>query len=142
MVSQGCARKWAILMKTQGEAEGQISSDFSKFYSQMFGKGPQSIRVASVNSVIVIVTQNLLTNSEKLLVRSDSGRVMIRDIRKGLMESGRIELTKIVSDATGEEIHNVHHDFIVDGEESFVFSLEKAPKYRTNTNGQGKLAYR
>jgi uncharacterized protein YbcI len=143
MVSQGCARKWAILMKTQGEAEGQISSDFSKFYSQMFGKGPQSIRVASVNSVIVIVTQNLLTNSEKLLVRSDSGRVMIRDIRKGLMESGRIELTKIVSDATGEEIHNVHHDFIVDGEESFVFSLEKSPKYRIkDNNGQDKLAYR
>lgn len=129
-------------MKTQGEAEGQISSEFCKFYSQMFGKGPKNIRVASVNSIIVIITQNLLTNSEKLLIRSDSGRAMIRDVRKGLIDSGRIELTKIVSDATGEEIHNVHHDFIVDGEESFVFSLEKAPKYRTNTNGQGKLAYR
>ena len=129
-------------MKTQGEAEGQISSEFSKFYSQMFGKGPKNIRVASVNSIIVIIAQNLLTNSEKLLVTSESGRKMMRDVREGLIDSGRIELTKIVSDATGEEIHNVHHDFIVDGEESFVFSLEKAPKYRANTNGQAKLAYR
>lgn len=142
MVSQGSERNQAILMKTQGEAEGQISSEFCMFYSQMFGKGPKAIRVVSVNSIIVIIAQNLLTNSEKLLVTSESGRRMIRDVRKGLIDSGRIELTKIVSEATGEEIHNVHHDFIVDGEESFVFSLEKAPVFRTNTNGQGKLVHR
>ena len=141
MVSQGSAEK-RTTMKTQGETEAQIGSEFSQFYSQMFGRGPTSIRVNSMNRIIVIVCQNLLNNSEKLLVTTESGRIMIRNLRKGLMDSGRIELSKIVSDATGEEIHNLHHDFIMDGEESFLFSLENSPKYRTNTNGQAKLAYR
>jgi uncharacterized protein YbcI len=132
-----------IRMKTQGETESQISSEISKYYSQMFGRGPTSIRVNSINTVILIICQNLLTNSEKILVTTESGRVMIRDLRKSMVFTGRIELSKIVSDATGEEIHNLHHDFIVDGEESFIFSLEKAPKYRIkDNNGQGKLAYR
>jgi len=125
-------------VNTQGEAESQIGSDFSKFYSK-FGKGPKSIRVNSINSIIVVITQNLLTNAEKSLVLSDAGRKIIIDMRKGLVDSGVLELKKIVSDATGEESHNVHHDFsTTDGEELFVFSLDKAPSYRLNNNGQSK----
>ena len=125
-------------VNTQGEAESQIGSDFSKFYSK-FGKGPKSIRVNSINSIVVVITQNLLTTAEKSLISSDTGCKMIKDMRKGLVDSGIVELKKIVSDATGEESHNVHHDFsIIDGEESFVFSLDKAPSYRLNNNGQGK----
>jgi uncharacterized protein YbcI len=126
-------------MNTQGEAESQIGSDFSKFYSTKFGKGPKSIRVNSINSIVVVITQNLLTTAEKSLTSSDTGCKMIKDMRKGLVDSGIIELKKIVSDATGEESHNVHHDFsIIDGEESFVFSLDKAPSYRLNNNGKSK----
>jgi uncharacterized protein YbcI len=90
----------------------------------------------------VVITQNLLTTSEKSLISSDTGCKMIKDMRKGLVDSGIVELKKIVSDATGEESHNVHHDFsTTDGEESFVFSLDRAPSYRLNNNGKSKPAW-
>jgi hypothetical protein len=128
-------------VNTQGEAESQIGSDFSKFYSR-FGKGPKSIRVNSINSIVVVITQNLLTHSERSLISSDAGCQMVKDIRKGLVDSSVLELKKIVSDATGEESHNLHHDFsTTDGEESFVFSLDRAPSYRLNNNGKSKPAW-
>ena len=130
-----------IQMNTQGEAEGRISSDFSKFYSEMFGKGPKNIRVNSVNSIIVVIAQNLLTNGEKLLAESDVGRKMVKEVRQSLIDCHQKELVKIVNDATGEEIKNVHHDFSKDGEEVFIFSLDKAPSYRLNNNGKKIHAY-
>ena len=128
-------------MNTQGEAEGQICSDFSKFYSVMFGRGPTGIRVNSVNSVVVIITQNILTNSDKMLVLTDIGRKLVVDIRKGLIESSKIKLTKIVHDATGEDIQNLHHDFsTTDGEEAFLFSLGGVPVYRVSNNGKHRVS--
>jgi uncharacterized protein YbcI len=124
-------------MNTQGEAEGQISSNFSRFYSEMFGRGPKSIRVNSVNSVVLVISQNLLTSAEKLLVSTEVGCKMVKEIRQGLIDSHQKKLVNIISDATGETIHNVHHDFsITDGEESFVFSLDGVPVYRLNNNGK------
>lgn len=124
-------------MNTQGEAEGQISSNFSRFYSEMFGKGPKSIRVNSVNSIVVVISQNLLTSAEKLLVSSINGCKMVKDIRQSLIDCSEKELVDIISDATGETIHNIHHDFsTTDGEESFVFSLDRVPAYRMNNNGK------
>lgn len=124
-------------MKTQGEAEGQISSNFSRFYSEMFGRGPKSIRVNSVNSIVVVISQNLLTSAEKLLVCSSAGCKMVKEVRQSLIDCHEKELVDIISDATGETIHNIHHDFsITDGEESFVFSLDSVPVYRTNNNGK------
>jgi uncharacterized protein YbcI len=127
-------------MNTQGEAEGQISSNFSRFYSEMFGKGPKSIRVNSVNSIVVVISQNLLTSAEKLLVCSSVGCKMVKEVRQSLIDCHEKELVDIISNATGETIHNVHHDFsTTNGEESFVFSLNGVPAYRLNNNGK-KLA--
>jgi uncharacterized protein YbcI len=124
-------------MNTQGEAEGQISSNFSRFYSEIFGRGPKSIRVNSVNSMVVVISQNLLTSAEKLLVSSSTGCKMVKEVRQSLIDCREKELVNIISDATGETIHNVHHDFsTTDGEESFVFSLDGVPVYRLNNNGK------
>jgi uncharacterized protein YbcI len=129
-------------MNTQGEAEGQISSDFSRFYSEMFGRGPTAIRVNSMNSIIVIMTQNIFTSADKMLVLTEVGRKLVVDIRKGLIESSRIELTKIVHDATGEDIQNIHHDFsTTNAEEAFLFSLGGVPHYRLNVNGKHKVLH-
>ena len=129
-------------MNTQGEAEGQISSDFSRFYSEMFGRGPTAIRVNSMNSIIVIMTQNIFTSADRMLVLTEVGRKLVVDIRKSLIESSRIELTKIVHDATGEDIQNLHHDFsTANGEEAFLFSLIGVPHYRLNVNGKHKVLH-
>jgi uncharacterized protein YbcI len=120
-------------MKTQGEAESQISSKFSRFYSEIFGKGPKSIRVNSVNSIVVIISQNLLTGAEKLLISTNVGCRMVKDMRQSLIDCHQKKLINIINDATGEEINNVHHDFsTMNGEESFVFSLDGTPIYRLN----------
>lgn len=65
---------------------------------------------------------------------------MVKEVRQSLIDCHEKELVDIISDATGETIHNIHHDFsTTDGEESFVFSLDGVPAYRSNNNGK-KLA--
>jgi uncharacterized protein YbcI len=119
-------------MKTQGEAEGQISSKISSLYLEIFGKGPVGIRVNSVDNIVVVISNNLLTNADKLLIKTDVGCEIAKEIRNSLIHSSKKELKKIISDATGEEINTVHHDFsVTDGEEAFVFSLTKTPAYRS-----------
>ena len=103
----------------------------------MFGRGPKSIRVNSINSMVVVISQNLLTSAEKLLISSSTGCKMVKEVRQSLIDCHEKELVNIISDATGETIHNVHHDFsTTDGEESFVFSLDGVPAYRLNNNGK------
>jgi uncharacterized protein YbcI len=127
-------------MNTQGEAEGQICSDFSKIYSEIFGRGPTAIRVNSVNNIVVVVSQNILTNADKMLILMEVGRKLMIDIRKGLIGSSKGYLTEIVHDATGEAVQNIHHDFsTTDGEEAFIFSLTGVPNYRLNGNGKPKV---
>lgn len=130
-------------MKTQGEAEGQISSDFSKLYSEIFGRGPTAIRVNSMNNIVVVVSQNILSNADKMLILTEVGRKLMIDIRKGLIGSSEGYLTEMVHGATGEKVNNIHHDFsTTDGEEAFLFSLGGVPHYRLNGNGKPKVTWR
>lgn len=95
-----------------------------------------------MNNIVVVVSQNILTNADKMLILTEVGRKLMIDIRKGLIGSSRIELMKIVHDATGEDIHNIHHDFsTANAEEAFLFSLSGVPHYRLNGNGKHKVLH-
>lgn len=127
-------------MKTQGEAEDLMCKDFSRFYIVFLGRGPKDIKVHSVDNNVLVVTQNNLSNGEKLLLSTVSGNRIAKDMRKGLIESGEDELKKIVTKATLEEVNNFHHDFSTkNGEEILMFSLCGVPGYRLKNNKYTKL---
>lgn len=130
-------------MKTQGEVEAAISGEISKFYSAVFGKGPKSITVNAVNSVVVVIVQNALTNGERLLTEGDSGRGMLKTVRESLVSAHEHELSEVVHGATETDVLSVHHNALpTTGEEAFVFSLRAAPNYRLNNNGKKLIVYR
>jgi len=127
-------------MKTQGEAEELMCKDFSRFYIVFLGRGPKDIKVHSVDNNILVVTQNNFTNCEKLLLSTERGNIIAKEMRKSLIESGECELLKIVTKATNEKVNNFHHDFSTkNGEEALLFSLCGVPGYRLKNNKYTKL---
>jgi uncharacterized protein YbcI len=126
-------------MLTQGEAEDLMGKDFSRFYIVFLGRGPKTIKVHSVDNNVLVITQNDLSNGEKLLISTKSGNIIIKDMRRSLIESGEDELKKIVTKATLENVNNFHHHFSTkNGEEILMFSLCGVPGYQLKNNKKGK----
>lgn len=131
------------LLLTQGEVEGKINSNFTKFYADLFGHGPKHIQVNMLPLSAVIVTQNTFTAAELQIMspagfHDDSGRQMFKDMRSRIILANRASLIKIIEEATSISVTCLHHDMsALTGEEAFVFSLQDKPDYRANHNGNG-----
>jgi uncharacterized protein YbcI len=133
--------------RTQGEVEAQIGSAFSKFYSELFSRGPKHIEVNMLPTAAVIITQNSFTLAEKKMMipeglHDESGQQIFKAMRARIISANKDELTKIIEAATNVAVTCLHHDMSpITGEESFVFSLQDKPSYRVSHNGYTKKSF-
>lgn len=126
-------------MRTQGEVEAQIGSDLSRFYVELFSRGPKSIQVNMLPASAVVVTQNNFTNAEKHMMSDERQQSVFKDMRTSMIESRLAELKSIIENAAGVLVKCMHHD-VTSEEEAFIFSLKDKPEYRLNGNGKFHFA--
>jgi uncharacterized protein YbcI len=124
-------------LKTKGETEAQIETHISKFYLEMFGRGPKQIKVDLVSLAAVVLTKNSLSVAERHMLQPigafENGHKIFKTMRASVVELCRTKLIEIVEDATGVGVASLHHDIsTVTGEEAFLFSLLGSPEYRAN----------
>jgi len=127
------------MQRTQGEVEAQIGSDLSRFYVELFSRGPKSIQVNMLPASAVVVTQNNFTNAEKHMMSDERQQQTFKDMRNCMIESKLIELKSIIENAAGVLVKCMHHD-VTSEEEAFIFSLKDKPEYRLNGNGKFHFA--
>jgi uncharacterized protein YbcI len=124
-------------LKTKGETEAQIETHISKFYLEMFGRGPKNIKVDMLALAAVVVARNALSVAEKHMLLPmgafENGHKIFKSMRTNIVEISRTKLIEIVETATGVGVSSLHHDIsTVNGEEAFLFSLLGSPEYRPN----------
>jgi len=136
---QSFMRKY-VMKRTQGEVEAQISSDLSKFCSELFGRGPKHIQVNMLSTSAVVVMQNNFNQAEKQILLDGRQQNALKNMRSGMIESKLVALISIIENATEVIVKCMHHDLNSD-EESFIFSLQGKPEYRLNQNGNGRPHY-
>ena len=120
------------MQRTQFEVEAQIGSDLTKFYIELFCRGPKSIQVNMLPASAVVVTQNNFTQAENhMMMSGEHQQHMFKDMRDCMIASKLVSLNKIIENASGVVVKCMHHDLTSD-EEAFVFSLKAKPEYRLN----------
>lgn len=120
-------------MKTKGQLEAEVSEAFIKFEKEYMGRGPNEARTFIVEDMVVIRLRGVLTPAEKQLAKvndNDTGRTLIKQVRKELIEKARVLLESMIQDMLGVKILCMHTDIsTVTGEKIIMFTLNESPKY-------------
>jgi uncharacterized protein YbcI len=121
-------------MKTQGEIEAAICEGITRFEQEYMGRGPKDIRAHSIDDLLVVRLQGVLTAAEQHLVKSlpaEKGRDLLKQVRTHLLETARPLLEAMVREVTGIGVLSLHHDIsTATGEEVLIFTLAEPPPFR------------
>lgn len=121
-------------MKTQGQIEAAICEGIRRFEQEFMGRGPKEIHSHSIDDVILVRLQGVLTAAEQQLVQTlptEKGRDLLKQVRIQLIETARPVLESMVLEVTGVKVVSLHHDIsTVTGEEIVVFTLAESPLVR------------
>ncbi len=121
-------------MKTQGEIEAAICERIMRFEQEYMGRGPKDVRAHLIDDLLVVRRQGVLTAAEQHLVQTlpaEKGRDLLKQVRTGLLETGRPLLEAMIKDVTGTKIVSMHHDIsTMTGEELLIFTLADPPPTR------------
>jgi uncharacterized protein YbcI len=118
-------------VKTQGESEAEISKGLNQIYKGLLGRSTSNIRTNVVDSLVIVVLQNVLSVSEIQVSKNAQGRVVVKEMCVAIIENSGPQFIQMIQLATGVQVIDMHHDLsLKTGKEIFVFSLEKEPKYR------------
>lgn len=113
--------------KTQGELESEISEALIKFEKEYMGRGPNETKTYLIDDMILVRLRGVLTPAEKQLAKTDkdgSGRELIKQVRRELIEKGRLLLEAVVKDITKRQVTSLHTDIsTVTGERIIIFTL-------------------
>ena len=116
--------------KTKGQIEAEISEAIIKFEKEYMGRGPDETKTHIINDMIVIRLQRVLTPAEQQLAKSNddtTGRSLIKQVRRELLEKARPLLEAMIQDITGRNINSMHTDIsTTTGERIIVFTLASA----------------
>jgi uncharacterized protein YbcI len=111
--------------------EDEVCTAIGQFEHEHMGRRPKSIDCFLVRDLLVLRLQDILTPAEQNLVKTSSaqaGRDLVKLLRTNLVEISRPMLQRMVEEITGVGVLNLHHDVsTINGEEVFLFSLDKAP---------------
>jgi CheY-like chemotaxis protein len=117
---------------TQAESEAAICDGISRFQEEYLGWRSDKIRAHFIKDLLVVRIRGTLTLAERQLGKSssaESGRDLIKQVRKQLLELARPMLESLVHEVTGVRVLSMHHDIsTVTGEEMIVFSLLEVPR--------------
>ena len=118
---------------TQAECEATICDGVIRFQQEYLGWKSEQIRVHIIKDLLVVRIQGALTVAERQLGKSASpqtGRDLIKQTRKQLLELARPMLESLVHEAAGVKSISMHHDIsTVTGEEVILFSFAESPRF-------------
>jgi len=122
-------------MKTQGEIESAISEGMGRFEQEYMGQRPSNIRAYLLKNLLVVRLHGTLNAAERHLLQTSektTGRDLLKQLRKQLVETSRAILVALVTEITGLTVISLHHDIsTVTGEEVIIFTLVEAPPLHT-----------
>ena len=118
---------------TEVESQAAIADCFVRFQADYLGWRSERIHVHFIKDLLIIRVYGGLTLAECHLAKAAkpmSGRDLIKQFRKQLLEVARPILESMVHEVTGVKPQSMHHDLsTVTGEEVVVFSLARAPRF-------------
>jgi CheY-like chemotaxis protein/uncharacterized protein YbcI len=116
---------------TQPESEAAICDGIIRFQEEYLGQRSNQVRVHLINDLLVVRIIGVLTLAERHLgttLRPATGRDLIKQVRKQLLEVARPMLESLVHEVAGVKVVSMHHDIsTVTGEEVVIFSLAGVP---------------
>jgi len=114
-------------MKTRGQLEAAISEAVVRFEREYMGRGPTETKAFIMDDIILIRLKGVLTTAEHQLAvgESDSGRALIKSVRRELVEKARSLLEMLIVEVTGVKVTSMHSDIsTVTGESILVFTMD------------------
>ena len=118
---------------TQAECEATIGDGIMRFQEEYLGSRSEQIHVHIIKDLLLVRIRGVLTRAERQLGKSlspETGRDLIKQTRKQLLELARPMLESLVHEAAGVKVLSMHHDIsTVTGEELVVFTLTEAPDF-------------
>ena len=114
-------------MKTRGQIEAAISEAVVRFEREYMGRGPTEAKAYVMDDMILIRLKGVLTTAEHQLSmdESDSGRSLIKDVRRELIEKARSLLEMLIVEITGVKVKSMHSDIsTTTGESVIVFTMD------------------
>lgn len=122
-------------MKTKGQVEAEISKAITKFEIEYMGRGPRETKTYLIDDMVLVRLKGVLTPAEQQLAKGNdasTGRNLIKQVRKELIEKGRRLLEKIVEDITGAKVVSLHTDISTHtGERIVIFTVDGFLDYRS-----------
>lgn len=119
---------------TQAECEAAICDGTIRFQDRYLGWRSEQLHVYFVKDLLLIRIRGALTRAERQLGKSsfpETGRDLIKQTRKQLLELARPMLESLVHEATGVKVLSMHSDIsTATGEELVLFSLAEAPRFQ------------
>jgi CheY-like chemotaxis protein len=116
---------------TQAESEDAICDGIIRFQEEYLGWRSDHVCAHLIKELLVVRMTGVLTLAERQLGKSSSletGRELIKRVRRQLLEVARPMLESLVHEVTGVKVMSMHHDIsTVTGEEVIVFSLVGPP---------------
>ncbi|MFH1524798.1 MAG: DUF2294 domain-containing protein [Chloroflexota bacterium] len=107
---------------TVGEIEAALVNAIIQFEKEYMGRGPVQARAFVVEDMIIVRLYGVLTPAETKLAQTSDGHVLIKDVRKRLLQISRPMLEQVVQEVVGSPIVSLHSDISVKtGERIIVF---------------------
>lgn len=114
----------AVVAKTKGCIEAEISNALTKWEKDYLGRGSVSVKTDILRDMIIVSLHGILSSAEYALCETHEGMLSVKRTRTSLVESGVEDLKEIIRRITGEEVKSFFTDLSTrTGERVMVFRL-------------------
>ncbi|MFT9850117.1 Na-translocating system protein MpsC family protein [Aneurinibacillus sp. REN35] len=114
-----------MAQSSKSKMEAAISEAYIKFLREILGKGPKETKTYIIKDMVMIRLKEVLTQEEKALVCIESGKPLVKEMRRILRESNSEKTKVIISGITGCQVISSHSDISTKlGEQIEVFILD------------------
>lgn len=124
---------------TEAESQAAICACFIRFQAEYLGWRSERIHAHFIKDLLVIRVLGGLTLAERQLAKAStpsSGRDLIKQVRRQLLETARPMLESMINEVMGVKVLSMHHDIsTVTGEEMVLFTLAAAPRFEYQPQG-------
>jgi uncharacterized protein YbcI len=126
-------------VNTAGEIEASLVNAIIQFEKDYMGRGPVEARAYLIEDMIIVRLRGVLTPAEARLAQSSDGHVLIKQVRRRLLQISRPMLEEIVQRIIGSPVISVHSDISVKTGERivvFVFGENMEARFRRVKKGE------
>ncbi|MBN2387417.1 MAG: DUF2294 domain-containing protein [Anaerolineales bacterium] len=107
---------------TVGEIEAALVHAIIRFEKEYMGRGPTEVRAFIVEDMIIVRLYGVMTPAELRLAESSDGHVLVKQLRRRLLQISRPLLEQMVEQVVGSPVISLHSDISVKtGERIIVF---------------------